>query len=83
MELTLYLSKVLGIGLTITGAAIMLRRRYFVPVFGAFVKERLTRATVSLIELFAGLFLVIGHNVWSPLPAAVISLLGWMPWWRR
>ena len=26
----------------------------------------------------AGLFLVFGHNVWSPLPAAIISLLGWI-----
>jgi hypothetical protein len=78
MELTVFLSKVFGIGLIIMGAAIMIRRRYFIPVFGAFVEERLIRVVVSLAELIAGLFLVIGHNVWSPLPAAIISFLGWM-----
>jgi hypothetical protein len=78
MELTIYLAKVFGIALVIIGAGVMLRRRYFVPVFGAFVEERLTRAIVSIIELIAGLFLVVGHNVWSPAPAAIISLLGWM-----
>jgi len=78
MEPTVYLAKVIGVGLIIMGAAIALRRRYFIPVFGAFVEERLTRTIMAMVELFAGLFLVIGHNVWSPLPAAIISLLGWM-----
>jgi hypothetical protein len=78
VELTFFLSKVFGIGLIITGAAIAIRRRYFIPVFGAFVEERLVRAVVSFAELIAGLFLVIAHNVWAPLPAAIISILGWM-----
>ena len=78
MSLTTLLAKVLGIYLIIVGLAIMLRRQYFVPVFGAFVKERLTRAVVSLAQLLAGLFLVVAHNVWSPAPAAIISLIGWL-----
>ncbi len=78
MALTLFLSKVLGIALIIMGTAIMVRRRYFIPVFGAFVEERLTRAVVSMIELVAGLFLVLSHTAWSPPPAAIISVFGWM-----
>jgi hypothetical protein len=77
METTVLLSKVLGLTLVIVGAAIVLRRRYFLPVFAAFVEERLVRTVVSMVELVAGLFLVV-HNVWTPLPAAVLSLLGWM-----
>jgi hypothetical protein len=72
------LAKVLGIYLIIVGLAIMLRRQYFVPVFGAFVKERLTRAVLSLAQLLAGLFLVVAHNVWSPAPAAIITFIGWL-----
>ena len=78
MATTIYLSKVLGISLVIIGAVIMIRRRYFVPVFGAFVRERLVRAITAIVELLAGIFLVVGHNVWSPPPAAIISLLGWI-----
>ncbi|WP_274629207.1 hypothetical protein [Arvimicrobium flavum] len=78
MQLSLYLAKVLGVALVIMGAGILLRRRYFVPVFGAYGRERLLRTVMSVIELFAGLFLVFGHNVWSPTPAAIISLLGWI-----
>jgi hypothetical protein len=47
MPLTIYLWKVIGLGLIIMGAAIMIRRRYFIPVFGAFVEERLTRVALG------------------------------------
>jgi hypothetical protein len=77
METTVFLSKVIGLTLFIVGAAIILRRRYFLPVFAAFGEQRLVRAVVSMIELVAGLSLVV-HNVWTPLPAAIISLVGWM-----
>jgi hypothetical protein len=78
MALTILLAKVLGLFLIIVGAAIMLRRRYFLPVFGAYPEQRLIRAVVSLAQLLAGLFLVTMHNVWSPLPAAIITIIGWM-----
>ena len=78
MATTVYLSKVFGISLVIIGAVIMIRRRYFIPAIGAFVRERLVRTITAFIELIAGTFLIVGHNVWSPLPAAIISLLGWI-----
>lgn len=77
MPLTVVLSKVLGIFLVIVGAAILLRRRYYLPVYGAFVHERLLRAVTSLAEILAGLFLVVLYDEWSSLPAAILSLIGW------
>ena len=77
MELTVYLSKVFGIALIVMGAAMLARRRYFAPVFGAFVVERLLRAIVAFMEMLAALFLLLAHNMWSPLPAAIVTLLGW------
>src|SRR5690242_3019597 len=78
MTSTILLSQVFGLYFIIVGAAIVIRRRYFLPVFGAFIEERLTRAIVALIELLAGLFLVVMHNDWSSMPAVIISLLGWI-----
>jgi hypothetical protein len=78
MDLTILLAKVFGIFLTIVGAAIILRRRYFLPVFGSYPEQRLTRAVVSLAQLLAGLFLVVMHNRWSPLAAVIITIIGWM-----
>lgn len=77
METTVFLSKVIGVSLILIGGAIVFRRRYFVPVFAAYAEQRLVRTTMSMIELVAGLSLVV-HNAWSPLPAAIITLLGWM-----
>ena len=78
MELTIYLSKVFGVALIVMGAATLARRRYFAPVLGAFVTERLLRAIVAFMEMLGALFLLFAHNVWSPLPAALVTLLGWV-----
>jgi len=67
----------LGLCLIVIGAAIILRRHYFLPVFAAYVEQRLVRTVASMIELGVGLLLVV-NNVWSPLPAAIITLLGRM-----
>lgn len=74
---TMFLSKVLGVFLVVLGATIIFRRQYFLPVFAAYVRERLIRAVTSFFELLVGLFLAM-RNEWSPLPAAVITLVGWM-----
>jgi hypothetical protein len=78
METTILLSKVLGIFLIICGAVVMIRREYFIPLISSFVRERLTRLVMSIIELVAGLFLIFTHNDFSSLPAGIISAFGWI-----
>lgn len=78
LQQTLLLAKVLGIALVIVGAALIVRRRYFPPVFAGIIEQRLLRAVIALIELFTGLFLVVLHNDWSSWPAGIISFIGWM-----
>jgi hypothetical protein len=78
MDLTVYLARVLGLFLILTGAAMALRRRYFMPVIAGFVEQRLTRVLYAFIQLLAGLFLVVGHNEWSSPPAAIITIMGWL-----
>ena len=78
MNLTILLAKVLGLFFLFVGATIVVRRRYFLAVFGAWPNQRLTRSIVSLLEFLAGLFLVIAHDVWSPPPAAIITIIGWL-----
>jgi uncharacterized membrane protein HdeD (DUF308 family) len=78
MELTVYLSQVLGLFLIICGIAIMVRRSYFAPVVGGFVEDRLTRMIVGVLELLAGLFLATAHTDWSTLPASIITAIGWL-----
>jgi hypothetical protein len=78
MTLTLLLAKVFGVALIAIGIALIVYRDLYAQITRDFLQQRLLRIVISFSELLAGLFIVIGHNVWSPLPAAVITALGWM-----
>jgi hypothetical protein len=78
MTLTLLLAKVFGIALIAVSLALLTKRDLFAKITRDFLQQDLLRLVISFSELVAGLFIVIGHNVWSPLPAAVITVLGWV-----
>lgn len=78
MELTLYLSQVIGVLLIIAGGAVLLRRCHYIPVVGGFVAERLVRMIIGILELLAGLFLTFGFFDVSSGPGVVITVLGWL-----
>jgi hypothetical protein len=78
MLLTLLLAKVFGLALVAIGIALIAYRDLYAQMTRDFIQQRLLRTVISFSELVVGLFIVIGHNVWSPVPAAVITVLGWM-----
>lgn len=71
------LAKLFGLYMLIGGSAIIIRRRYFIPVVGAFVTERLTRMVVAILEVIGGLLLVLLHPYWTPIYAGIISFFAW------
>jgi len=77
MSLTLLLAKVFGLSLIVMSIALLTKRTFFAKITHDFLQQDLLRLIVSFLELIAGLFIVIGHNVWSPVPAAVITVIGW------
>ena len=78
MSLTLLLAKVFGLALVAIGIALIAYRDLYAQMTRDFIQQRLLRTIISFSELVVGLFIVTGHNVWSPVPAAVITVLGWM-----
>jgi hypothetical protein len=74
---TPFLAKVIGLALVVIGAVIVTRRRTLVAVFATYIEQGLLRFTISMIELVGGLGLVV-NNVWSPLPAAIVTMIGWL-----
>lgn len=78
MALTILLAKVLGITLIAAGLALIAKRGFFEKITRDFLQQDLLRVVVAVSEMIAGLFIAIGHNVWSPLPAAIITVLGWI-----
>ncbi len=78
METTILLSKVLGLFIAITGLVIMVRRQYFISVVGTFIKERMTRLIMSVVELIAALFVMVTHTDFSNLPATIITIVAYV-----
>jgi hypothetical protein len=78
MTLTLLLAKVFGVALIAIGTALIIYRDHYAQMTRDFIQQRLLRTVISFSEMVVGLFIIIGHNVWSPLPATVITVLGWM-----
>lgn len=77
MALTIFLAKLFGLYAIIGGVVILIRESYFLPVLGAFVKERLLRLVIAILEVLGGLALVLTHNNWSSLAAGIITVFGW------
>ena len=77
MELTILLSKVLGIYLVTMGLVMIIRRDHFMFIVNTFPEERLLRFMVGVIAFIAGIFLILTHNDWSTVPAGIVSFMGW------
>jgi len=78
MLLTVYLARVLGLSFIALGLIFTIRRHYFMTVYPDIVTARMTRLVFATAMVVAGLFLVVAHNIWLTIPAAIISVVGWM-----
>jgi hypothetical protein len=78
MALSTYFAKVFGIALIVAGVSVILYRNSYIKTVSGFIEDRLFRLTIAFCEMLAGLFLIVAHNVWTPLPAAIITVLGWI-----
>jgi len=78
MLLTVFLAKVIGVYLLVGGAAVLADRRRIMLAIVALSKERFAQLIAGVLALITGLALVNLHNVWTTLPAALVSLVGWL-----
>lgn len=78
MPETIFLAKALGLILIVLSVIIVIRRQEMIVALAGWTEQRLLRTVIAILEVIAGVFLVVAHNVWSPLPAAVISGIGWL-----
>ena len=78
MELTILLSKVFGIYFLIVAVVMFIRHNYMKTLLSSFIEQPMLRFLMGSVILLGGIFLVVSHQDWSTLPAAFISLLGWL-----
>lgn len=73
----LFLAKLFGVYLIIVGAVVLVRRRSFMPAVRDLASNRALLMVMSVIELAAGLAVVLAYPKVSLEPVGIISLVGW------
>ncbi|MBI5013354.1 MAG: hypothetical protein HZC06_11850 [Methylocystis sp.] len=76
--LTLFLAKLIGAYALIMSAWMLVRRDVALQMIESVSREPVAIAFVGMIRLAIGLAIVIGHDLWSDMVAALVSLVGWI-----
>lgn len=75
---TLFFAKLLGLYFLIVGLVVMFRRKSIMPTVSEIVKNRSLLLIVALVELLAGLSIIINYTEVSTSLEGIVSLVGWM-----
>ncbi len=76
---TVFLARLFGLYCLVMGAALLMQRDAYPATVTAMMADAPLVLTLGVFALFAGLALVLLHNIWSggALPI-IITLLGWL-----
>ncbi len=77
MALSIYLAEVFGWYLAIIGFIFLWKRGQLMGAVQDMASRRSLVMVVSIVELLAGLFLVVKHNLWVADYRLVITLIAW------
>ena len=78
MELSISLTKVLGLYLVIVPLAALVNRKHLPRLVEEFSTSLGLNILASVVALVLGLLLVVSHNVWSRDWRVLITILGWL-----
>lgn len=78
MLLTLFFAKVIGVYMVVGGLAVLMNPKRLMLAIVALTEERFASMIGGVVALVIGLTIVNLHNYWDTLPAAIVSLLGWL-----
>ncbi|MEA1929874.1 MAG: DUF308 domain-containing protein [Patescibacteria group bacterium] len=78
MESSIYLAEVFGWYLIIIGVIFIWKQKELKPTMHEIAGNRSLIFVVSILELLAGLFLVLKHNIWTSDYRIVITIIGWL-----
>ena len=77
MELSLFLAKIMGLGLMAVAASLLVNKRNVDLLFDAYKSATAVYIT-GVLEIFLGLSLIVSHNVWTADFRVIITIIGWM-----
>lgn len=77
MSTTLFLAQLWGPAIMAVALGIFFNRQYYVKTYRDLQKEPLAMLVFGMTAISAAIAHIHVHNVWSTLPEAIISFLGW------
>ena len=78
MQRSIYLAKLIGPVMAAIGIGMLLNSAVFRILAEQFLSSYALIFLAGLITLFAGIALVLAHNVWTPDWCVIITILGWL-----
>ena len=78
MELSIFLSQVIGVYLVLIGLICVIRRKMMMAAIADVINTRGLIYLIAILELLAGIALVVSHNVWVWDTAVIVTIVGWL-----
>ena len=78
MAFELILGRVLALFLVITGLAVLANRKEFVHMAKQIKNNHIALWIGGAFDFMLGLFIVVGHNVWTNDWRVIITIFGWL-----
>ncbi len=75
---TLFLSQLMGPVMAVIGLAMLIRQKDMKKLIKNMIDNPLTLFINGIVELAAGISIVLYHNLWNTLAAVIITTIGWL-----
>jgi hypothetical protein len=77
--LTVYLCRLIGLVALISGTTMLIEKQPHIAAFGALAGDPALLYVMGMVNLVAGVAIVLVHNLWTRgLPALLVTLVGWI-----
>jgi uncharacterized membrane protein len=77
-ETSIFLSQLIGIVFVILGMSFFIRKSFYMEWFKHIELSQPVLFAIAIVELPAGLTIMLTHNYWDTPAQIIISLLGWL-----
>lgn len=78
MDTSVFLARVIGLFVTLSTAAILLRYKKALELEAAVVKNPMTTYLSGFLILILGILLVVSHQLWTSDWRVIITVIGWL-----
>lgn len=77
MDISLFLSKALGLYLVIISVGMLINALTLKPILGEMLKSPGLMFVTGVIAMIIGVLIVISHNIWTLDWRVIITIMGW------